>query len=106
MRVPTMSDGSRSGVNWMRRNDAADGAGQRLDRERLGQAGHALEEAVASGQQADEHPLDGPVLADDDLLDLEQHTFELCGGPVPALRPRKAPAGAEGVFDAYVAILR
>ena len=51
---------------------AADDPGQRLHGEGLGHAGHALEQAVAAGQQRDEHPLDHPVLADDDPLDLEQ----------------------------------
>ena len=54
-------------------------AGQRLDREGLGQAGDALEQAVAAGQQGDEHALDHAVLADDDPLDLEQHLLELGG---------------------------
>ena len=30
------------------------------------------------GEQADDHPLDEPLLADDDPLDLEHHPFE-CG---------------------------
>jgi hypothetical protein len=40
---------------------------ERLDREGLGQAGHAFEEDVAVGEQADEQPLDHVTLADDDL---------------------------------------
>ena len=44
---------------------AADGLGQRLDGERLGQTGHAFEEAVAVGEQAREHALQRTVLADD-----------------------------------------
>ena len=38
---------------------------QRAHRERLGQPGHALEQDVAAGQQADEQALDHGVLADD-----------------------------------------
>jgi len=34
---------------------------------------------VAAGQQADHQPLDGAVLADDDLLDLEQRGLEQLG---------------------------
>ncbi len=58
---------------------AADDRGEGLDRERLGQAGHALEQHVAPGEQADEEALDGPVLADDDLLDLEERLLEQGG---------------------------
>jgi hypothetical protein len=32
---------------------------------------------VALGQQRDQHPLDQPVLADDDPLDLEEHPLQL-----------------------------
>ena len=53
---------------------------QRLDRERLGEAGHAFEQAVAAGEQAHHHPLDHAVLADDDPLDLEQRALEDGGG--------------------------
>ncbi len=42
----------------------------------LRQAGHALDEAVAPGQQAHEGPLDHTILADDDPFDLEQGIFE------------------------------
>ena len=55
---------------------AADDLGERLDGQRLGHAGHALEQAVAPGEQADEHPLDQPVLADDDPLDLEERALQ------------------------------
>ena len=65
----------RSGVNWTRLNDAAKDVGERLDRQRLGQAGDALEQDVATGQQADEDALEHRVLADDDAADLEQDGF-------------------------------
>ena len=38
-------------------------AGERLDGEGLGQAGHAFEQDVAVGEQADEQAVDQPVLA-------------------------------------------
>ena len=79
MRVPTRSAGSRSGVNCRRLKRAADDRGEGLDGEGLGQAGHALEQHVAPGEQADEEALDGPVLADDDLLDLEERLLEQGG---------------------------
>ena len=80
MRVPTRSDGMRSGVNWRRTNVPPDHLGQRLDGQGLGQPGDAFEQAVAPGQQAHHHPLDHPVLPDDHLLDLEQGLLEGCGG--------------------------
>ena len=45
----------------------------------LARPGTSLDEAVAPGQQADEGPLDHPVLAHDDPLDLEQGILEDCG---------------------------
>ena len=51
---------------------AAEDVGERLDGQRLGQAGDALEQDVAAGQEADEDPLEHLVLADDDAADLEQ----------------------------------
>ena len=56
-----------------------DGAGQRLDGERLGHAGHALEQAVALREQAHHQPLDQPLLADDDALDLEHRPLDRGG---------------------------
>ena len=51
--------------------------GQALDRARLGEAGQALDQHVAIGQQRDHQPLDHTLLADDrgvdpvlDFLDL------------------------------------
>ena len=60
--VPVMSDGIRSGVNWMRLKLTASGdVGQRADHQRLGQAGHAFEQAVAAGEDGDEQLLDDLV---------------------------------------------
>ena len=55
---------------------AADHLGEGLDGQRLGHAGHTLEQHVALGEQADQHPLDQPVLADDDPLDLEDRALQ------------------------------
>jgi hypothetical protein len=49
----------------------------------LATPGHALQQAVTAGQQRDEHPLDHPVLADDDLLDLEQGPLEVRAAQPP-----------------------
>ena len=55
---------------------AADDGGQRLDGERLGQARDAFEQQWPRASRPDEQPLDGAVLADDDLLDLEEGLLE------------------------------
>ena len=59
---------------------AAEGAAEhlrgRLDRQRLGEPGDALEQEVAAGEQADEHALEHRVLTCDDALDLEQRALE------------------------------
>ena len=61
------SAGSMSGVNWRRENLTCMQCGQRFHGERLGQAGHAFEQDVAVGQQADDEPLGQVLLADDDF---------------------------------------
>ena len=48
----------------------------RLDRQRLRQAGHALDQEVAAGEQADEHALEHRVLPGDHALDLEEGLLE------------------------------
>ena len=66
-----------SGVNWRRENLTLMAGGERLDGERLGQAGHAFEQDVAVGQQADDEPLDQIALADDDFAEfVEQRARE------------------------------
>ena len=47
---------------------------------------------MAAGQQADEQTLDRPVLADDDLLDLEQGPFEQLGVGAAARRRSADPS--------------
>ena len=47
-----------------------------LDRQRLGEPGDALQQQVAAGEQADEHPLQHGVLTCDNALDLEQRALE------------------------------
>ena len=46
-----MSDGIRSGVNWMRLNVRLEHLRQRADQQRLGQPGHADDEAVAADEE-------------------------------------------------------
>ena len=64
--VPVMSDGIRSGVNWMRLKASDRHLASVRDHQRLGQAGHAFEDAVAAAEQRDQQLLDDLVLADDD----------------------------------------
>jgi hypothetical protein len=46
---------------------------QAADEERLAEARHALEQAVAAGEEAGEHAVDDVLVADDRLLDLLLH---------------------------------
>ncbi len=48
----------------------AERVGQRADHERLGQAGHADQQAVAAGEDGDQQFLEHPLLADDGLAHL------------------------------------
>ena len=79
-----MSDGIRSGVNWMRLNVEVEDVGERLDQQRLGQAGHAGDQAVAAGEQRDQHLLDDLVLADDDLAELGEDPLAAFGDALRA----------------------
>ena len=75
-RVPTRSDGTRSGVNWIRWKLPPSTCAVRLDRQRLGEAGNALDQEVAAREQADEDALEHGVLPGDHALDLEQRLLE------------------------------
>ena len=68
--TPVTSEGSRSGVNWMRAHRAVDAAGQRLAELGLADAGHVLDEEVALGEQHDQGGVDDVGLARDDALDV------------------------------------
>ena len=63
-------------MNWTRWKRAAEHVGDGLDRQRLRQAGHALDQEVAACQQADEHALEHLVLSCDDALDLEDGALD------------------------------
>ena len=54
-------------MNWMRWKETSISAGQRLDRQGLGQPRHALEQHVPVGEQPDQQAVDQVLLADDDL---------------------------------------
>ena len=100
--VPVMSAGIRSGVNWMRLNDRFSDAGQRADHQRLGQAGHAFQQAVAAAEEGDQQLLDHLVLADDDLGQLREDLFagvaQLAnGGRIVSAEAWSVIAGVPGV---------
>ena len=98
-----MSAGTRSGRELHPGERAADHLGERLHGEGLGHPGHAFEQAVAAGEQRDEHPLHHPVLPDDHPFDLEQRPLQqggvLRGGGHRRRRLGAAPfgVGASGV---------
>ena len=54
----------------------AEHGGERLDRQRLGEPGHAFEQHVPAGEQRHEQPLEHRVLADDHPLDLVHGLLE------------------------------
>ena len=80
--MPVMSDGIRSGVNWIAAERQVHGVGQGADHERLGQPRHADEQAVALGEQGDEQLLEDVLLADDDLGALGQDALGALAEPV------------------------
>ena len=81
------------------RERPADHSREGLHGQRLGHAGHTLEQHVALGQQADQHPLHELVLADDDPLDLEDGSFQgvhLGGQTIAAAGRRRVRRRAVG----------
>ena len=56
------------------------GAGDGVDEEGLGEAGDALEEEVAAGEEGDEGAFDDDLLADDDLADTVADGLDVGGG--------------------------
>src|SRR5438477_8911023 len=75
MRVPTMSAGTRSGVNWRRLKVPPMTLATR-HRQGLGEAGNAFDQAVAPREQAHEGPLHHAVLPDDHPLHLDEGVLE------------------------------
>ena len=71
--MPVMSEGIRSGVNWMRLKRDVENLADRADHERLGQAGHADQQAMAAREDGGQDLLDDFGLADDRALELVDH---------------------------------
>ena len=63
-------------MNWIRWKSPPMACGERLDRHRLRQTRHPLDEQVPAGEQRDEHPLDEHVLPDDRPLHLVERLLE------------------------------
>ena len=63
-------------MNWMRANEPPSTLGGRLDRQRLREPGHALDQQVPLREQADEHALEHRVLPGDHAPDLEERLLE------------------------------
>ena len=76
MRVPTRSDGTRSGVNWIRWKLPPSTCAVVLIVSVFARPGHALDQEVAAGEQADEHALEHRVLPGDHPPDLEERLLE------------------------------
>ena len=66
-------------MNWMREKSAWIASDSRFDQQCLGQAGHAFQQDVAVGQQADQNALDQRFLADHDLVDFGQQVLHKDG---------------------------
>ena len=87
-----MSDGTRSGVNWIREKVPPTTLAKVSTASVLATPGTPSMQQVALGQQADQHPLDQPVLADDHPLDLEDRAFQQGGVAGRAVLHRRSPA--------------
>ena len=97
-----MSDGIRSGVNWMRLNFEIDGLRELLDEERLGQAGDAAQQAVAAGEKRDQDLADDALLADDGLRQLALEPAGHFGDALERQSPARRAAVAARVGCASI----
>jgi hypothetical protein len=72
------------------------GRGVRSPADRLGQAGHTLDQQVALGEHGDHDPLEEAVLANDDPLDLIEDLFHQSGGVGSGSRVHGCPGRSCG----------
>ena len=70
MSMPVMSEGIRSGVNWIRRNSRSSVRARVRAIKVLPNPGTPRKQDVAAAEQADQHVVDDRLLADDHLGDL------------------------------------
>ncbi len=88
MSVPVMSDGMRSGVNWMRRNCEAERVGDGAHHQCFRRARHAGQQAMAADEDGDQDLVEHFLLADDHLAHL------LAGFPRAPRESARCAAGA------------
>ena len=93
-----MSDGIRSGVNWMRLNWMSRMRASVLTIKRLGQPGHADQQAMPAGEDGGEDLLDHVVLADDDLLQFLLHQPAVLAELLQDVAETARFGGAQGEF--------
>jgi hypothetical protein len=74
-----MSEGIRSGVNWIRENCRSSAWARLLTSRVLASPGHADEQAVTAGEQADEQQVDHALLADDAAVQLLDQALAAAG---------------------------
>ncbi len=79
--VPVMSDGHQVGRELDALEAEVEDLGQRADEQRLGQARHAGEQAVAAGEERRKHVIDRGFLPHDHLAQLGQDTVPALGYP-------------------------
>ena len=97
--MPVMSEGIRSGVNWMRLNVRFSTSASVRDEQRLGQAGHADEEAVAAGEEGDQELVDHVALPDHALLNLLDDGRPARASASTARRSAPGSTAVRGVED-------
>ena len=91
--VPVMSEGIRSGVNWIRLKPTSRIRAIELTIKRLGQPGDADQQDVAPGEDRRQDLLDDLALADDDLVQFGDHHVARVAELVEELRDPVAGGG-------------
>ena len=81
---PMMSEGIRSGVNWMRLASSPRIRAQRLHQQGLGEARHADQQGMAAAEERDQGVLDHLLLAEDDGACRLVHALDTLAGRLDA----------------------
>ena len=99
--TPVTSVGSRSGVNWIRRNEQSIDRAMAFASMVLPTPGHVLDQEVPLGHQGDEGQTDLAVLAPHDPLDVRLDLVEARGEPLPILllsNLQRVPPGSVAIL--------
>ena len=91
--VPVMSEGIRSGVNWIRLKPTSRIRAIELTISVLARPGHADQQHVPAGEDRRQDQLDHLALADDDLVELGDHHVARVAELVEKLRDPVAGRG-------------